>query len=261
MLLHDEASPEELEAFRYEHPKLCRDPREYVDRGQVFLTIEPDDPAPGYLPAAMRNYLARLGWSHGDDEFFTSAQAIEWFGLEQVGKSAARFDFAKLENLSGQHIRATPDGDLVAAIDEFFAAQHEAPLSAARKAMLTQAMPGLKERAKTLVELIDISQYILSDRPFDPDQKAAKHLAGDAPATLRRLTVRLQNARQWTAGSLEEIARAFAEEEQLKLGRIAQPLRVALTGRAVSPGVFDVMETLGAALVIPAGLPRSVRAP
>ena len=201
----------------------------------------------GYLPAAMRNYLARLGWSHGDDEFFTNDQAIEWFGLGQVGKSPARFDFAKLENLNGQHIRATPDGDLVTAVEELFAAQHKPPIDAARKAMLTQAMPGLKDRAKTLVELIDISHYILSNRPFEPEQKAAKHLAGDAPATLGRLTVRLQNARHWTAGSLEESVRAFAEEEQLKLGRIAQPLRVALTGRAVSPGVFDVMETLGRA--------------
>ncbi len=199
----------------------------------------------GYLPAAMRNYLARLGWSHGDDEFFTSDQAIAWFGLEQVGKSPSRFDFAKLENLNGQHIRATPDGDLVTAIEEFFAAQHKPPIDAGRKAMLARAMNGLKHRARTLVELIDISHYILSDRPFDAEQKAAKHLAGDTPSMLGRLTVRLQNARQWTAGSLEESVRAFAEEEQLKLGRIAQPLRVALTGRAVSPGVFDVMETLG----------------
>jgi len=199
----------------------------------------------GYLATAMRNYLARLGWSHGDDEFFTTEQAIEWFALEQIGRSAARFDFAKLENLNGQHIRATPDDDLVIAIEDLFAAQHKPLISAARKAMLTQAMPGLKSRAKTLVELIDISHYILSDRPFEADRNAAKHLAGDAPATLGRLTERLRNARQWTAGSLEQIARAFAEEEQLKLGRIAQPLRVALTGRAVSPGVFDVMETLG----------------
>ena len=199
----------------------------------------------GYLPAAMCNYLARLGWSHGDEEFFTTNQAIEWFGLAQIGKSAARFDFAKLENLSGQHIRATPDSELMAAIDGLVATQHNPAISTTRKAMLAKAMPGLKERTKTLVELIDISHYILSDRPFFPEQKAAKHLAGDAPQLLARLTVRLQNARFWTAGSLEEIARAFAEEEQLKLGRIAQPLRVALTGRAVSPGVFDVMETLG----------------
>jgi glutamyl-tRNA synthetase len=199
----------------------------------------------GYLPAAMRNYLARLGWSHGDDEFFTTDQAVEWFGLEQVGKSASRFDFAKLENLNGQHIRAASDEALVAAIHELVALQQKSRISADRAAMLTQAMPGLKDRAKTLVELIEISHYILSDRPFKPEEKAAKHLSGDAPQMLAHLTVRLQNARQWTAGSLEQLVRDFAEEEQLKLGRIAQPLRVALTGRAVSPGVFDVMETLG----------------
>jgi glutamyl-tRNA synthetase len=199
----------------------------------------------GYLPAAMRNYLARLGWSHGDDEFFTTDQAVEWFGLEQVGKSAARFDFAKLENLNGQHIRATPDAELVAAVEALIAAQHKPPLNVARLEMLAQAMPELKERVKTIVELIDISNYILSDRPFKPEDKAAKHLTGDAIAMLGRLTVRLQNASHWSAGSLEETVRAFAEDEQLKLGRIAQPLRVALTGRVVSPGVFDVMETLG----------------
>jgi glutamyl-tRNA synthetase len=199
----------------------------------------------GYLPAAMRNYLARLGWSHGDNEFFTTDQAVEWFSLDHVGKSAARFDFAKLENLNGQHIRATPDADLVTAVTGVIATQHKPPLDATRLAMLAQAMPGLKERAKTLVELIENSHYITSDRPFKPEEKAAKHLADDAPEMLARLTVRLQNARQWTAGSLEEIIRAFAEDEQLKLGRIAQPLRVALTGRVVSPGVFDVMETLG----------------
>ena len=199
----------------------------------------------GYLPAAMRNYLARLGWSHGDDEFFTTDQAIEWFGLEQVGKSAARFDFAKLENLNGQHIRATPDADLVAAIDGLFAAQHKPALDPQRRTMLAQAMPGLKERAKTLLELVDMAQYLLASRPFEPDEKAAKLLDGEARAMLARLTVRLQNATDWTAGSAEEIVRSFAEEEGLKLGKIAQPLRAALTGRAVSPGVFDVMETIG----------------
>jgi glutamyl-tRNA synthetase len=199
----------------------------------------------GYLPAAMRNYLARLGWSHGDDEFFTTAQMVEWFDLDHVGKSAARFDFAKLENLNGQHIRATPDAELVAAVEDLIAAQQKPPLGDDRKAMLAKAMPGLKDRTKTLVELIDNSHYILSDRPFTPESNAAKHLAGDAPRILARLTVRLQNASEWTAGSVEEIVRAFAEDEQIKLGQIAQPLRVALTGRAVSPGVFDVMETLG----------------
>jgi glutamyl-tRNA synthetase len=199
----------------------------------------------GYLPAAMRNYLARLGWSHGNDEFFTTEQAVEWFGLEQVGKSAARFDFAKLENLNGQHIRATLDSELVAAIDDFIASQHKPPLEARRRAMLTSAMPGLKERAKTLLELIDIAYYIMSDRPLALDPKAAKNLADDAPEMLGRLTVRLQHARDWSAGSLEKIVRSFAEEGDIKLGKIAQPLRAALTGRAISPGVFEVMETLG----------------
>jgi glutamyl-tRNA synthetase len=199
----------------------------------------------GYLPAAIRNYLARLGWSHGDDEFFTTEQAIEWFGLEQVGKSAARFDFVKLENLNGQHIRETPDEALMEAIENLIASQHRPPIATDRKAMLLQAMPGLKNRTKTLLELIDNSHYILSDKPFIPEEKAAKHLTGEALDMLARLTERLQNASQWTAGSLEEIVRAFAEAEQTKLGRIAQPLRVALTGRVVSPGVFDVMETLG----------------
>jgi glutamyl-tRNA synthetase len=199
----------------------------------------------GYLPAAMRNYLARLGWSHGDDEFFTTDQAIEWFGLGQVGKSPARFDFAKLENLNSQHIRATPDAELVAAVEGLFAAQHKPALADARRQMLAGAMPGLKERAKTLLELIDMANYILSGRPFLPDEKAAKLLAGDAPQMLARLTERLQNATDWTAASIEEIVRSFAESEGRKLGQIAQPLRAALTGRAVSPGVFDVMETLG----------------
>jgi glutamyl-tRNA synthetase len=199
----------------------------------------------GYLPAAMRNYLARLGWSHGDYEFFTTEQMVDWFDLDHIGKSAARFDFTKLENLNGQHIRAAPDTELVAAIGGLIAAQHKRPLDAKRRAMLTQAMPGLKERAKTLVELIDNSHYLLSDRPFKPDEKATKHLADIAPQILARLTVRLHHVSPWTAGSVEETVRAFAEDEELKLGRIAQPLRVALTGRAVSPGVFDVMETLG----------------
>ncbi len=199
----------------------------------------------GFLPAALRNYLARLGWSHGDDEFFTTEQAVEWFGLEQIGKSAARFDFAKLENLNGQHMRAAPDAELVEAVDGLFAAQHKPTLPPDRRAMLLAAMPGLKDRAKTLVEMIDMASYIICERPLGMDEKAAKILTADARKMLADLTERLQNASDWTAGSLEGDIRAFAEGEQLKLGAIAQPLRAALTGRAVSPGVFDVMETLG----------------
>ena len=199
----------------------------------------------GYLPSAMVNYLARLGWSHGDDEFFTAEQAIEWFGLEQVGKSAARFDFAKLENLNGQHMRAASTETLIGALEGFFAAQHKPLPPPDRMAMLAEAMPGLKDRAKTLPDLIDLAYYILTDRPLDMDEKAAKSLDTDAREMLARLTVRLQNAKSWRAAALEDLIREFAEAEQVKLGRVAQPLRAALTGRAVSPGVFDVMQTLG----------------
>lgn len=199
----------------------------------------------GYLPGAMRNYLARLGWSHGDDEFFTDAQAIAWFGLEAIGRSAARFDFRKLENLNGQHMRASDNDDLVAAFEEFAALQNAAALDDRRREMLRAAMAGLKDRAKTLVELVDLAYYITSDRPLELDQKAAKLINSETSAMLVRLTERLQNASDFGAGSTEDLVRAFAEAEGLKLGKVAQPLRAALTGRAVSPGVFDVMRTLG----------------
>jgi glutamyl-tRNA synthetase len=199
----------------------------------------------GFLPEAIRNYLARLGWSHGDDEFFTTDQAVEWFGLAQIGRSPARFDFQKLENLNGLHMRAMADAALVDALDDYFAAHNQPASDARRKAMLLHAMAGLKERAKTLAELADMAAYILADRPFRPDEKAAKQLDQEAVERLGRLTVRLQNASDWRSATLEAEARDFAEEEGVKLGRIAQPLRAALTGRTVSPGVFDVMETLG----------------
>ncbi len=199
----------------------------------------------GYLPEGLRNYLARLGWSHGDDEFFTTSQAIEWFGLEAVGKSAARFDFDKLANINGQHIRAASDERLMEAIAQFVAAQNKPPIPADRAALLLQAMPGLKERAKTLAELVDNAHYILGDRPFEPDEKAAKNLDGEARAMLARLTSRLQHDSRWDSEFLEDSVRSFADDEGLKLGKVAQPLRAALTGRAISPGVFDVMITLG----------------
>ena len=199
----------------------------------------------GYLPEAMRNYLARLGWSHGDDEFFTTKQAIDWFGLEAVGKSAARFDFKKLESLNGQHIRASQDQELLTEVKSLIATQQRAPLTADQSAKLLHAMPGLKERAKTLLEVIEMSYYITAERPLSMDEKASKSITSDTIAMLSRLTVRLQNASEWSAGSTETIVRSFAEDEGLKLGKVAQPLRSALTGRAISPGVFDVMETLG----------------
>jgi glutamyl-tRNA synthetase len=199
----------------------------------------------GYLPEAMRNYLARLGWAHGDDEFFTTQQATEWFDLPQVGKSAARFDFVKLANLNGQHIRVTDDVALTRATLEIFAAQQGHELARGKRAQLSEAMPGLKERVKTVVELLDLAHYIIADRPFQPDDKAAKLLSVDARLMLARLTSRLQNVSHWSIELLDAETLSFAEDEGLKLGKVAQPMRAALTGRTTSPGVFDVLATLG----------------
>ncbi len=198
----------------------------------------------GYLPEAMRNYLARLGWSHGDDEFFSTEQAIDWFDLPQIGKSPARFDFAKLENLSGQHIRTADDARLVEAIADYLAVQHLPPLTDDQRHKLLGAMPGMKQRAKTIPQLIEMGAFILDPNPSVPDPKAEKILASVSHGMLKRLTTRLQHV-SWNAHDLEAALRDFAESESLGLGKLAQPLRVALTGRTVSPSVFDMMEVLG----------------
>lgn len=204
----------------------------------------------GYLPAAMRNYLARLGWSHGDDEIFSTARMIEWFGLEAVGKSPARFDFAKLENLNGHYMRATPDAGLLAELEKLLPhlpAEAGAPaaLDAATRARLLAAMPGLKERAKTLVELWEGARFLVATRPLALDDKARALLGEDGRATLAAVLPVLAAAAPWEAAALEAAVKAFAERQGLKLGAIAQPLRAALTGRAVSPGIFDVLAVLG----------------
>ncbi|NOX73345.1 MAG: glutamate--tRNA ligase [Alphaproteobacteria bacterium] len=198
----------------------------------------------GYLPAAMRNYLARLGWSHGNDEFFTDEQAIEWFSLAGIGKAPARFDFKKLDNLSGQHIRATDDADLVAEIIAFLAATGQNPLDQRQIAALQHAMPVLKQRAKLLPELIEKAHFILSVRPFKPNAGASQTLDSVSRGMLNRLTPRLRDAK-WEHDSLEAVMRDFANAQSLKLGQVAQPLRAALTGRIVSPSVFDVMLLIG----------------
>ena len=198
----------------------------------------------GFLPEAMRNYLARLGWSHGNDEFFTTEQAIEWFDIVDIGKSPARFDFVRLENLSGQHIRSTDDTELLAAIVDYLAVHNERTLTDQEQAQMLSAMPGMKERSKTIPQLIEMAGFLLDKRPFDPDAAGAKVLASVSHGILDRLTSRLQNA-SWTASELQAVVRDFASQEGLGLGKIAQPLRVALTGRTVSPSVFDMMEILG----------------
>ncbi len=206
--------------------------------------------AMGYLPAAMRNYLVRLGWSHGDDEIFSTEQMIEWFGLEALGKSPARFDFAKLENLNGHYIRASSDTDLIQALKNLLPhlpqeKAHAAGLSDEDWRKLELAMPGLKERAKTLVELLDNAQFLFAKRPLELDEKAAKLLTPDVRGRLAALREKLGSLDDWTAAAAEETVRALAQDLGVKLGDLAQPLRAALTGRTVSPGIFDVLFVLG----------------
>ncbi len=206
--------------------------------------------AMGYLPAAMRNYLARLGWGHGDDEIFSTEQAIEWFDLPAIGRSPSRFDFAKLENLNGVYIRNTPDKELVAQIEAIApeieaAKEFSGNITKAGWANLKKAMPGLKERAKTLVELLVAARYLFVKRPIDIDEKAAKLLEGDAGKHLAALHERFSALEEWEPATLEAATRAYAEETGAKLGNVAQPLRAALTGRTTSPPVFDVLHVLG----------------
>jgi glutamyl-tRNA synthetase len=207
--------------------------------------------AMGYLPEALLNYLARLGWSHGDDEVMSIKDMIAWFDIGDVNKGAARFDFAKLEALNGVHMRKMDDHAL---FDIFVATlpyleggpAFAAKLDDKRKAQLLAAMPGLKERAKTLVELVDGAAFLFAERPLPLDEKAASLLNAEARAILRGAHGALSSVQgEWSAASAEASIRAFAQAGGYKLGAVAQPLRAALTGRSTSPGVFDVLAVLG----------------
>ncbi len=198
----------------------------------------------GYLAEAMRNYLTRLGWSHGNDEYFTTNQAIEWFSLHGIGKSPARFDFKKLNNLSGQHIRASKDEDLIAAIATYLEKSGHLTLSENQMDQLFSALSFLKERAQLIPDIIDKAQFLYATRPIKPDAAASQILNSVSRGILNRLTPQLRNA-SWNTDSLEATVREFAEREAVKLGQVAQPLRAALTGRKVSPSVFDIMLLLG----------------
>ncbi|MBN9886368.1 glutamate--tRNA ligase [Salipiger abyssi] len=198
----------------------------------------------GYPAAGMRNYLARLGWSHGDDEFFTDAQATEWFDLGGIGKSPARFDFKKLENLCGQHIAASDDAALLQEIDAYLSVTGETPLTEGQRDGMARGMYCLKERAKTFPELLEKANFILTDTPIEPDEKAQKALDPVSRGILVALTPHLQNA-SWSREELEAATAAFAEDQGTKFGKLAGPLRAALAGRAVTPSVFDMMLVLG----------------
>jgi glutamyl-tRNA synthetase len=206
--------------------------------------------AMGYLPAAMRNYLVRLGWAHGDQEIFTTEEMVAAFDLAQIGRSPARFDFAKLENLNGHYIRATDDAELLAALEQLLphiagGQQLAGMLTPALRAKLIAAMPGLKERAKTLVELFDASRFIWAPRPLEVNEQAKTLLTDEARAAIAALLPELAGVADWNAANIEAVVRPFAERSGLKLGAVAQPLRAALTGRTTSPPIFDVLAVLG----------------
>ncbi len=200
--------------------------------------------AMGYPPAAMRNYLARLGWSHGDDELFTDAQATEWFDLAGIGKSPARLDFKKFENVCQWHIAQMEDAALLRDIETYLAAASQPALSQSQKDGLKSALYCTKDRAKSLPELLMKAAFALNERPIKPDEKALGALDSVSRGILKSLTAQLQNA-TWTREGLETLIGAVAEAHETKLGKLAAPLRAALSGQTVSPSVFDMMLVLG----------------
>jgi glutamyl-tRNA synthetase len=204
----------------------------------------------GYLPAALCNYLVRLGWSHGDDEIMSTEDMVRWFDLDAIGRSAARFDFAKLENLNGHYLRATPDREIMQRLKALVpelpnGGELSAKIGTEGWGKLERALPGLKERAKTLVEILDNAEYLFAKRPIALDAQAEKLLDEAGRKVLDALLPRLESVEPWTPDALDAVVRSYAEEAGLKLGKVAQPLRAALTGRTTSPGIFDVLEVLG----------------
>lgn len=198
----------------------------------------------GYLPEAMRNYLLRLGWGHGDDEIIPTEQAIAWFDIGGVGRSAARFDFVKLANLNGHYLREAADDRLVGLIAPFLEKALDRKLGEAERTRLLRAMPGLKPRAKTLVELADNARFLVAARPLDYDEKARKQLSADGLVLLAAVRDAVLDA-EWSAPALEEAVRQLSERRGTKLGVLAQPLRAAMTGSTVSPPIFEVLTVLG----------------
>ena len=202
----------------------------------------------GYLPEALRNYLARLGWSHGDEEIFSTDKMVEWFGLDALNKGAARFDFVKLENINGHYIReATPErlyGVMLETAREVGRTVDAGGLESNRDTVLS-ALPELQPRAKTVLELIDLAQFIYAVRPITIEPTAADQLTPEARSNIAAFVEVAKVLPEWSVGALDAAARAFAETRGLKLGKVAQPLRAALTGRTISPGIFEVMVLIG----------------
>ena len=206
--------------------------------------------AMGYLPAAMRNYLVRLGWAHGDQEIFTTEEMIAAFDLPQIGRSPARFDFAKLESLNGHYIRSSDDADLIATLEGLLphiagGQELASKMTPALRGKLLTAMPALKERAKTLVELFEATRFLWASRPLDLNEQAKALLTSEARSFIAALQPELAAVAEWTPPAIEAVVRGYAERAALKLGAVAQPLRAALTGRTTSPPIFDVLAVLG----------------
>ncbi|HJQ58780.1 MAG TPA: glutamate--tRNA ligase, partial [Vineibacter sp.] len=198
----------------------------------------------GFLPEALRNYLLRLGWSHGDDEIIPTGKAIEWFDLEHVGPSPARFDMAKLTNLNAHYLRETPDTDLLSMVRPALETSTGGPLGNVALERITRGIAGVKQRSRTLVELAAGLAFYASDRALPADDKAAAILTPAAKVLLGGVAGALEAA-AWTEPELESAVKSFAESAGAKLGQVAQPLRVALTGSTVSPGIFEVLAILG----------------
>ena len=195
----------------------------------------------GMLPEAVFNYLLRLGWGHGDDEIISREQAVEWFGLDHVGKSPSRFDFKKLENVNGHYIREADDERLA----QLVAPRLGTALTVDQRELLVRAMPALKTRANTLIELADGARFLFKMRPLAMDDAARALLNPDSRALLKSAHGALSTLEGWDHDALDRCIREVAEREAVKLGKLAQPLRAALTGRATSPGIFDVLALLG----------------
>jgi len=202
----------------------------------------------GYLPAALRNYLVRLGWSHGDDEFFSTDELIRWFDLDAIGRAPARFDFAKLENLNSHYINTSNDETLIAAIKALpgdLLQQHGLDDGPENWEKLAGALPVLKPRARTLLDIVEGAHFLFVTRPLEVDEKAAKFLDNQSVETLSTLLSQLEHVDSWDVSSLESTMRTFIDDKDLEMGAIAQPLRAALTGSTTSPGIFDVLALLG----------------
>jgi len=206
--------------------------------------------AMGYLPEGLRNYLVRLGWAHGNDEIMSTEQLIEWFGFDGMNKGASRFDFTKLEAINAHYIKNSDDTALLAEIESVL---HELEggefirdnMTPERQEIFTAAISSLKERAKTLTQIVQGAKFIFEDLPLEMEEKASALLDEDGLSVIRSITPDFAAINDWNHDTIAETIKNFAEKHDLKLGKVAQPIRAALTGKNTSPGAFDVLTFLG----------------